>query len=75
MAFSFFLFLSKFSLSIKISVKSKKRPTSRKAISFDWFAGILTQSSCCGSSSVPAGHGFWPQNARTLQDENKINQE
>lgn len=47
------------------------RPTSHRVIFSDWFAAILTQSSCCGSSSALAGHGFWPQSAHTLQEKNK----
>ncbi len=67
-----FLF-TEFSLRIQNNGKIQKRPTSHRVISFDWSAGIPTQSSCCGSSSVPAGHEFWPQNARTLQDKIRMN--
>lgn len=58
--------------NLKTTTTTKtKAQTWHRAISSDWFAGILSQSSCCGSSSAPASRGFWPQNAHILRDTQK----
>ena len=40
--------------------------TWHKGSASHWCAGILIQSSCCCSSSVPSSRGFWTQNGCTL---------
>ena len=57
---------------VQITVRNAPLPTWHRGSVSDWFAGTRTRSSCCGSSSALAGHGFWPQIERNLGMKRKV---
>ena len=57
---------------VQVPVRNTLSPTWHRGNASDWFAGIRTRSSCCGSSSALVGHGFWPQIERNLGMETKM---